>query len=133
MAKKCMKTFFQNKKSSQKPFFTIWGQKKIFAEKKVNFAQKSQKNAFFLNSKGRYFGRKQTKSADFVAGRFVVSSSLPQIFFIANAQKFVILSQKNIPPPPKKKALFFWGGGWKLHVHLIHELIGLIRPHLSSK
>ena len=42
MAKNCMKTVFRNKKSHQKPFFMIWGEKKFF-EKKVKFSPKKAK------------------------------------------------------------------------------------------
>ena len=108
MAKNCMKTLFGHKKSPRKPFLIIWGQKKFFAQKIVNFRKNSQKNAFFSNFNRRFFGRKQTKLADFVAEGSGQSSSLPRIFFIRNGPKFVKKIPKNIPPP--KKALF--GGGF---------------------
>ena len=64
MSKNCMKTVFRNKKSPQKPFFMILESKKIFRKKIAIFAQKSEKKAIFRNFCGRFFGRKQTNSAD---------------------------------------------------------------------
>ena len=86
MVKNCMKTVFANKKSPQKPFFMIWGQKKFFEKKNVNFAQKSQKNAIFRNFCGRFFGRKQTKSADLWPEGPLNPQDVPK-FFLSQTDK----------------------------------------------
>ena len=103
IAKKCMEWVFGNKKSPQKLFFIILGQKK-----NVFLSPKRQKNAIFRNFCGRCFGRKQTKSADLWPIGSGQSQSPAKIFFITNGQKMTILSKKN--PTPPKIAIFLGGG-----------------------
>ena len=99
MAKNCIERVFGNKKRLQKPFFVIWGEKKFFWKKNVKFAQKSQKNVIFRNFYGRFFGRKQTKSADlWPEGPFG-----PQVFpkfFLSHKRTKIrdFISKKHTPP-----------------------------------
>ena len=60
------------------------------------------------------FGRKQTNFGRYVVGRSGLSKILPKIFFIQNGQKFMILSQKNVPPQKKGPFFFlFFFTSWK--------------------
>ena len=100
VVKNCMKTIFENKKSPQKPFFMIWGQKKFFEKKSVNFAQKNKKNAIFRNFCGRFFGRKQTKSAD-LWPEGPLGSQVPPKCFLSQTDKNSWFYLKKTSPPPK--------------------------------
>ena len=108
MSKNCIKRVFRNKKSPQKPFFMILEPKKIFEKKIAIFTQKSEKKTIFRNFCGRFFGRKQTNSADlWQVGPFYPQDA-PK-FFLSQTDKNSRFYLKKTTPP--KNLAFFWGGG----------------------
>ena len=76
------------------------------------------------------FGRKQTNFGRYVAGRSSQSKILPEIFFIENGQKLVILSQKNIPPPPKTAP---FGGGFRRSLSFGHKVSWAEKSALQAR
>ena len=77
-----------------------------FIIEKQPHRSKRPKKRRFLKFQDLIFGRKQTNSGRYVAGRSAQSKILPKIFFIENGQKLTILSQKIVPP----RNSCFWGG-----------------------
>ena len=109
MVKNCMKIVFKNKKSPQKPFFMILEQEKFFEKKNAIFTQKRQKNAIFRNFCGRFFGRKQTNSADLWKVGPFYPQDVPK-FFLSQTDKNSRFYLKKTNPPTKRA---FWGEGQK--------------------
>ena len=97
-------------KSCEKFFYGKKTKIDNFVSKTSLNQSKRPKKRKFLKIQSMIFGRKQTNSGRYVAGRSVQSKILPKIFFIKNGQKLTILSQKNIPPPQKKRPFFGRGG-----------------------
>ena len=97
MVKNCMKTVFANKKSPQKPFFMIWGQKKIF-EKKYEFCPKKPKKTRFSEISVADFlaGNRQSRP---ICGRKVRSiPKMSPIFFYRKRTKIRdFISKKHTP------------------------------------
>ena len=105
---------------------------------------------FILKKKGLWNWSKMTKIPIFQKFQLCVCSrysemclkrsaqvsSLAEIFYYAQLQKFMILSQKKETPPPKKKQQqkmpFFLGGGVGLHIHLIQDWLGQLNNTLMS-
>ena len=109
MVKNCMKIVFRNKKSPQKPFFMILEPKKNFEKKIAIFTQKSEKKAIFRNFCGRFFGRKQTNSADLWQVGPFYPQDVPK-FFLSQTDKNSRFYFKKTNPPPKRA---FLGEGQK--------------------
>ena len=80
-------------------FLATLASKYHFDEKTCQKCPKKPKKHDFLKFEYRFLAGKQTKFGRFGMMGSGQSQILSKIFFIANGQKFMILSQKNIPSP----------------------------------
>ena len=116
-------------------FCHFWVPYATFEQQRCRKKRKMQKFLQKNEIEKSIFGRKQTNFGRYVVGRSGLSKILPKIFFIQNGQKFMILSQKNIPPPKKKKkkkSAFLGGGGSGDRVPFLMKCLGLPMQKIDS-